>query len=171
MTPVPQRRRIDIIPFPKENDDHGQDGIQSPPQKAAQDAKADGAAPRRVPQGRPQLRAGLARGAPGGRTARAFPGVARRHRRSHAAVLGRQGLLCPSSRAECPAAEFDRGDMCWLVNGTICSGADLGSWESKMAVPAATCPRVPGRSPSPLAERAPLPVAHLRFEFVSTMAL
>lgn len=41
---------------------------------------------------------------------------------------------CPPSRkAQCPAAEFNSGDLCWLVNGSLCSGADQGSWEGKMA--------------------------------------
>ncbi|MCU0563466.1 MAG: transcriptional regulator [Desulfobacterales bacterium] len=40
----------------------------------------------------------------------------------------------PEQRAGCPAAELNCGDMCWLVNGTISGGEDLGSWESKMAV-------------------------------------
>jgi hypothetical protein len=42
---------------------------------------------------------------------------------------------CPASRkAGCPAAEFNSGDLCWLVNGSHCSGEDQGSWESKMAI-------------------------------------
>jgi hypothetical protein len=41
---------------------------------------------------------------------------------------------CPPSRkAQCPAAEFNSGDLCWLVNGSLCNGADQGSWEGKMA--------------------------------------
>jgi hypothetical protein len=41
---------------------------------------------------------------------------------------------CPPSRkAQCPAAEFNSGDLCWLVNGSLCNGADQGSWEDKMA--------------------------------------
>jgi DNA-binding XRE family transcriptional regulator len=38
----------------------------------------------------------------------------------------------PERRAECPASRFGRGDMCWLINGTLCNGSDQGSWESKM---------------------------------------
>jgi hypothetical protein len=40
----------------------------------------------------------------------------------------------PEQRKNCPAAELNCGGMCWMVNGTICSGSDQGSWEGKMAV-------------------------------------
>lgn len=38
----------------------------------------------------------------------------------------------PERRADCPASQLNCGDMCWLVNGTLCNGSDQGSWESKM---------------------------------------
>jgi len=38
----------------------------------------------------------------------------------------------PDLRADCPAAQFNCGGMCWMVNGTLCGGSDQGSWESKM---------------------------------------
>jgi len=42
---------------------------------------------------------------------------------------------CPSDRmAQCPAAEFNSGDLCWLINGSFCAGSDQGSWEGKMAI-------------------------------------
>jgi DNA-binding transcriptional regulator YiaG len=40
----------------------------------------------------------------------------------------------PEQKAQCPAAEFDSGDMCWLINGSLCAGSDQGSWEAKMAI-------------------------------------
>jgi hypothetical protein len=42
---------------------------------------------------------------------------------------------CPPDRkGRCPAFEFNCGDLCWLVNGTLCEGTDQGSWEDKMNV-------------------------------------
>ena len=42
---------------------------------------------------------------------------------------------CPPNRkAQCPASEFKCGDMCWLINGTLCEGFDQGSWEEKMVI-------------------------------------
>jgi hypothetical protein len=47
---------------------------------------------------------------------------------------------CPAGRkAQCPAAEFNSGDLCWLVNGSHCNGDDQGSWENKMAI-CRSCP-------------------------------
>jgi hypothetical protein len=47
---------------------------------------------------------------------------------------------CPPNRkAQCPAAELKCGDICWLVNGSLCGGADQGSWEGKMAI-CRSCP-------------------------------
>ena len=45
----------------------------------------------------------------------------------------------PDHRRQCPAAEFYNGNMCWVVNGSFCSGADQGSWKAKMAI-CRTCP-------------------------------
>lgn len=45
----------------------------------------------------------------------------------------------PDRRAECPASQLNCGDICWLVNGTLCNGSDQGSWESKMS----TCRECP----------------------------
>jgi hypothetical protein len=42
---------------------------------------------------------------------------------------------CPPNRkARCPAAEFNCGDLCWAVNGTLCEGTDQGGWEEKMTI-------------------------------------
>jgi hypothetical protein len=40
----------------------------------------------------------------------------------------------PERRAECPAAQLNSGDVCWMVNGTLCDGTDQGSWKSKMSM-------------------------------------
>lgn len=40
---------------------------------------------------------------------------------------------CPENRLEqCPAWEFNAGDLCWFINGTKCSGKEHLSWEDKM---------------------------------------
>jgi transcriptional regulator with XRE-family HTH domain len=42
-------------------------------------------------------------------------------------------LKCPDKRREkCPASEFNSGDLCWFINGTMCSGKIHSSWEEKM---------------------------------------
>ncbi|MCK5543375.1 MAG: helix-turn-helix transcriptional regulator [Desulfobacterales bacterium] len=42
-------------------------------------------------------------------------------------------LKCPDHRREkCPASEFNAGDLCWFINGTMCSGELYDSWEEKM---------------------------------------
>jgi DNA-binding XRE family transcriptional regulator len=40
---------------------------------------------------------------------------------------------CPAeTRRNCPAWEFGTGQICWLVNGTICQGKVQKSWSKKM---------------------------------------
>ncbi len=34
----------------------------------------------------------------------------------------------------CPAWEFDAGDLCWFINGTRCNGNTQNSWKDKMKV-------------------------------------
>ncbi|MDD9303520.1 MAG: helix-turn-helix transcriptional regulator [Desulfobacter sp.] len=42
-------------------------------------------------------------------------------------------LNCPEEiQKNCPAKEFQSGDLCWFINGTRCSGKVHGSWEDKM---------------------------------------
>ncbi len=42
-------------------------------------------------------------------------------------------LKCPDEKREkCPAWEFKAGDMCWFINGTICSGKAHNSWAEKI---------------------------------------
>ena len=40
---------------------------------------------------------------------------------------------CPEERRqECPAWQFDAGNLCWFINGTVCEGVGQGSWQKKM---------------------------------------
>ncbi|MBF0200780.1 MAG: helix-turn-helix transcriptional regulator [Desulfamplus sp.] len=42
---------------------------------------------------------------------------------------------CPEHlREKCPAWEFNCGDICWFINGTICSGKPLNDWKTKIAL-------------------------------------
>jgi DNA-binding XRE family transcriptional regulator len=42
---------------------------------------------------------------------------------------------CPmETRQNCPAWEFNAGQMCWLINGTICQGRAKKSWAKKMEI-------------------------------------
>ena len=42
---------------------------------------------------------------------------------------------CPiEKRRNCPAWEFQSGDLCWFINGTICQGEVQASWHRKMAM-------------------------------------
>ena len=40
---------------------------------------------------------------------------------------------CPEQvRRQCPAWQFDRGSLCWLINGTICNGRGHKTWKEKI---------------------------------------
>jgi hypothetical protein len=40
---------------------------------------------------------------------------------------------CPmETRRNCPAWEFQSGQLCWFINGTICQGTVQESWHEKM---------------------------------------
>ncbi len=42
---------------------------------------------------------------------------------------------CPTSqKAQCPAYEFNAGDLCWFINGTYCDGAVQKNWRNKMQI-------------------------------------
>ncbi|RLB26670.1 MAG: transcriptional regulator [Deltaproteobacteria bacterium] len=42
---------------------------------------------------------------------------------------------CPTQRKElCPAWEFNAGNLCWFINGTICKGTAQKTWEEKIAL-------------------------------------
>jgi DNA-binding XRE family transcriptional regulator len=42
---------------------------------------------------------------------------------------------CPAEkRQNCPAWQFDAGNLCWFINGTVCEGVPQGSWKKKMKV-------------------------------------
>jgi DNA-binding XRE family transcriptional regulator len=47
---------------------------------------------------------------------------------------------CPDNRLEnCPAWEFNAGDLCWFINGTNCNGRPHQTWADKMEE-CRTCP-------------------------------
>lgn len=39
---------------------------------------------------------------------------------------------CPQRKERCPAWEFQAGDMCWFMSGTLCKGEGPLGWEEKM---------------------------------------
>lgn len=40
---------------------------------------------------------------------------------------------CPPERKrKCPAWEFQSGELCWFINGTICEGMVHENWKEKM---------------------------------------
>ena len=42
-------------------------------------------------------------------------------------------LKCPlNQREHCPAWEYNAGDLCWFINGTICEGQVYKTWGEKM---------------------------------------
>ncbi len=42
---------------------------------------------------------------------------------------------CPPERKKaCPAWEFNAGNLCWFINGTICKGSVQKTWEEKIAL-------------------------------------
>ena len=42
---------------------------------------------------------------------------------------------CPLERRKrCPAWEFQSGDLCWFINGTICEGTVQRDWKEKMKI-------------------------------------
>ena len=42
---------------------------------------------------------------------------------------------CPfERRSRCPAWEFQIGDLCWFINGTICEGVIQKDWREKMRI-------------------------------------
>ncbi|MDY6904918.1 MAG: helix-turn-helix transcriptional regulator [Thermodesulfobacteriota bacterium] len=38
----------------------------------------------------------------------------------------------PERRDQCPAWEFQAGDLCWFISGTFCNGKDQKNWKEKM---------------------------------------
>lgn len=40
---------------------------------------------------------------------------------------------CPEDRKrQCPAWEFQSGELCWFINGTLCEGRTHPNWQEKM---------------------------------------
>ena len=40
----------------------------------------------------------------------------------------------PQTRQACPAVEFNAGQFCWFINGTLCRGKVQDSWAKKMKI-------------------------------------
>ena len=40
----------------------------------------------------------------------------------------------PERKEQCPAWEFQTGDLCWFINGTICDGVRQKTWKDKMKI-------------------------------------
>lgn len=40
----------------------------------------------------------------------------------------------PKRRSQCPAFEFDSGEVCWFINGTICDCREQNTWDQKIAI-------------------------------------
>jgi len=42
---------------------------------------------------------------------------------------------CPASlKTTCPAWEFNSGDLCWFINGTVCQGEVHTRWQDKITL-------------------------------------
>jgi DNA-binding XRE family transcriptional regulator len=42
-------------------------------------------------------------------------------------------MNCPEERkVKCPAWEFQTGELCWFINGTMCQGTAKKTWREKM---------------------------------------
>lgn len=42
---------------------------------------------------------------------------------------------CPEKKRKlCPAWEFDTGQLCWFINGTICDSTTKTTWQEKISV-------------------------------------
>ena len=40
----------------------------------------------------------------------------------------------PGQRKQCPAYEFNSGDLCWFINGTICGCREQDTWKKKITI-------------------------------------
>lgn len=61
--------------------------------------------------------------------------VARKNSNGNGAKACWDAKKCPSEvKNQCPAWEFQSGDMCWFINGTICAGGAQKSWKEKMKI-------------------------------------
>ena len=40
----------------------------------------------------------------------------------------------PDQKNQCPAFEFQAGQLCWFINGTICDGKVQKNWTKKMEI-------------------------------------
>ncbi len=40
----------------------------------------------------------------------------------------------PERRKQCPAYEFNSGELCWFISGTICDCQEQDTWKKKIAI-------------------------------------
>ena len=40
----------------------------------------------------------------------------------------------PEQKNNCPAWEFNAGEICWFINGTVCDGVLQKDWKEKMKI-------------------------------------
>ena len=44
-------------------------------------------------------------------------------------------ISCPENKRKgCPAWEFQKGNLCWFINGTFCKGVAQKDWKEKMKI-------------------------------------
>jgi DNA-binding XRE family transcriptional regulator len=61
--------------------------------------------------------------------------VSRRTKKSKAAKACWIIKKCSrEQKRNCPAWEFSSGDLCWLINGTVCEGTVQKDWKEKMKI-------------------------------------
>lgn len=61
--------------------------------------------------------------------------ISRLKKNIHAQVPCWDRKACPiEKRKLCPAWEFQAGDLCWFISGTICDGNVYKNWKEKMKV-------------------------------------
>jgi len=59
--------------------------------------------------------------------------VSRLKRNIHDRIPCWDRKACPTEKKEmCPAWEFQTGDLCWFISGTICDGIIHKTWKEKM---------------------------------------
>lgn len=61
--------------------------------------------------------------------------LARRAQRDRAKANCWDLRRCPEEKKiKCPAWEYDAGQFCWFINGTICDSAACKNWEMKILI-------------------------------------
>lgn len=59
--------------------------------------------------------------------------MVQKHTANRTAPVCWEDLKCPDGHREnCPAWEFNTPNLCWFINGTVCSGKVHKNWRDKM---------------------------------------